>query len=1033
MARVDVRAAGGAGEAERLKPPSVLVILVAKDGAGWLPRCMRALARQTHPRMGVLAIDNGSTDRSADLLESALGRHRVVRMQSNLGFPGAVAQALCSELARHADYVLFLHDDTQLAPDAVALLVDVAERVEDAGVVGPKILDWEDPRILREIGLSADRFGHPYSPLEEGEVDHGQYDRIREALFVSSSAMLVSREAWMRVGPPDHRLTSQYEDLDFCWRARLAGFRVLVAPAAVARHREATLRGERDGSASGRAVYDRERAALASILKNYRAIALWWILSLYFLQGLGRLAILAVTRRWKVASQVVAAWGWNAANLDGTLKLRRHVQAIRTVSDRRVKTSMVPTWTWLRRPRRGAFRPRLRWPSIRQGERVEAERQGLVRFFIARPAAAAWALSALLAVVAYRHLFGASPLVGGALAAFPSSPFAFFRELVSGVRHTGLGGTEAASPSLGLLGLGSVATFGHPALLQKILLLGLPAGAGLGCYRSVRRVTRYPVAAIVAGACYGLSAAVLWAFSEGRLAELVFLAGVPWLALKVFGAFDRDSPAPMARWLVRTGIGMALLGSFFPGVALAAGVLLVAAVVVPTRDAPRFRELARFGGAVAVGAVLLFPLTLELVRSAGTGLAEAAGTSGFEALARLSLGTAPGSSLSAYYLPAAATLALVFVEGPAARLAARAGLASALSVYLAWLSAAGHLPQAMSNPAAYVGVAAFGYALLVGLGLTALLPRMARASLRVRHLGAGVMVAVLAAGLCGQVFHSAKANWGIGGPGRLAAGYPVVRDAPGSSTRILWLGSLRSDVLPAPGGAPAGEVPAGSASVRFAITGSSGASILDLARPARGSGYDYLRQALVQILAGKTHHGGALLGPLGVRYIAAASGDLPGEALRKLARQADLDAVPAEGLIVLENAKALPPAGLIGEMDWVRAARSGRLAGVVRLPAPAAQPLSSRGDVVTGPSTYESGLVLLSQQFDPRWRLVATGRAAERPSRAFGWALGFRSPDHGRALEVRYRGQRARSLEIALLCLLWLPAAWLTRTRVRRE
>src|SRR5207247_8444887 len=134
-----------------------------------------------------------------------------------------------------------------LDPEGIWRMVEVAHRIEGVGIVGPKVVDWDDPSILREVGLSTDRFGYPYSPLEQDEIDHGQYDRVREVLFVSSCAMLVSREALRRAGPPDERLAPFHEDLDFCWRTRLAGFRVLMSPRALARHRGASLRGERTG------------------------------------------------------------------------------------------------------------------------------------------------------------------------------------------------------------------------------------------------------------------------------------------------------------------------------------------------------------------------------------------------------------------------------------------------------------------------------------------------------------------------------------------------------------------------------------------------------------------------------------------------------------------------------------------------------------------------------------------------------------------------------------------------------------------
>src|SRR6266567_8417311 len=245
MARAEIGASHATATAEPTVTSNVLVVLVSRDGRGWLRRCLASLARQTYERLGVVAVDNDSTDGSAELLEASLGADRVVRLAENRGFPGAVAEALRLPAASKADHVLLLHDDTLLAPEAISRLVEASRGMDGGGVVGPKILDAEDPKVLSEIGLSADRFGYPFSPLEKDEIDQGQYDRVREVLYVSSAAMLVSREVFERIGGLDERFVARQEDLDFCWRARLAGFRVLWTPRAVALHHGATVRGER--------------------------------------------------------------------------------------------------------------------------------------------------------------------------------------------------------------------------------------------------------------------------------------------------------------------------------------------------------------------------------------------------------------------------------------------------------------------------------------------------------------------------------------------------------------------------------------------------------------------------------------------------------------------------------------------------------------------------------------------------------------------------------------------------------------------
>jgi GT2 family glycosyltransferase len=1033
MAQVETRSPHAARSAKRDKPPSVLVVLVVKDGARWLRQCLLALSRQTHPRISVLAIDNGSVDGSADMLESALGSSRVIRLPSNAGFSAAVGEGLRSELADQADYALVLHDDSVLAPDAVAGLVEAAQRIQGAGIVGPKIVDWDDPRVLRDIGQSADRFGYPYSPLEEGEIDQGQYDRIREVLFVSSCAMLVSRHTWGRIGPPDERLIRDQEDLDFCWRARVAGFRVLMTPRAVARHRGATLRGERAGPSRAEAQYHRERVALLAILKNYGLLSLLWILPAHLAQGTLRVASLVVARRFEDAFQVLAAWGWNLAHLPGTLRRRVQTQAMRTVPDRSVRRTMAPAWIRVRRLIQAGTQALL--PDLGEAPAGGplAVRARVARLVGAHPVATASAMGLMLAAVAYRHLLGHSPLAGGGISAFPAAPSDFFREFLSGLRHTGLGGMDPASPALGFLGMGSILALGSPALLQKVLLLGLPAAAAVGCYRAVRPHTGATVPAVVAAACYGLSGILLWAVSEGRLPVLVFLAGLPWLAEKVRVAFDRDRHSNPLKWVAGAGLGLAVLVSFFPATVLALGVVLLSCLLVPSGRWMRRRGAAMTAGAVGTAAILALPVTIGLLRSGGLGLTDQAGAPDFLELARLSPGGAPGDWPTGLFLPAAAAAALLFVSGRHGPTAVRAALAATLSVYLAWGSAAGYLPVPLSNPVAYLGVAGLGFAVLVGLGLTVLTSGVASESFGHRQVGAGLIGALLLAGLAAQGFQAARGSWAVGTPERVPAAYSLVAQASSTPYRVLWIGDPGGDAFPAPGGLPDGTVPAGPASVRFAVRGPAGSSALDVGRSPAGSGYSSLREALTEILGGQTRHGGALLGPFAIRYVVAEPADLPPRALRMLLRQFDLDVVPAGGLRIFQNSKAVPLAGQIEDPAWLSAAEKGGQGSVISLDAPRATPLRERedGQVYAGVGARGPALALLSEQFGSGWSLTSNDGGSSPARPAFGWATGFDLPAGQAPYELRFGGQGPRTLLMSLLVLLWVSALWLTRRPVR--
>ena len=192
-----------------------------------------------------------------------------------------------------------------------------------------------------------------------------------------------------------------------------------------------------------------------------------------------------------------------------------------------------------------------------------------------------------------------------------------------------------------------------------------------------------------------------------------------------------------------------------------------------------------------------------------------------------------------------------------------------LCLYLGWGSAAGWLPAGLTNAVAYLGLAAFSFALLIGLGLASLFEDVQTATFGYRQLGAAAMTLVVGLGLVGQAWQAGLGAWTIGDPDRVPAAYSLVADAGGPPSRVLWLGSPGDGELVAPGGVAQGTVDAGPASVRFAVGGPAGATALDIGRPPAGPGYAALRRALVAALSGAERHAGSLLAPFAVRCIVA--------------------------------------------------------------------------------------------------------------------------------------------------------------------
>jgi GT2 family glycosyltransferase len=1009
--------------------PSVLAIVVVRDGAAWIRRTLSSLARQTHPRFGVLAVDNASSDGSSEILEELLGPRRVMKLSEDHGFPGAIRRALELPAAAEADYVVFLHDDAALEPDAVALLVEEAARVEGTGIVGPKILDWNKPEVLLEVGFAADRLGYAHSPLEPGEIDQRQYDAPREVLFVSSAAMLVSREAWQRAGTPDERMRPCQADLEFCWRVRLAGFRVLVNPKAVAFHRMAGARIERPRSHEVPERYHADRTALAALLANERIVTLLWVLPLFAALGIGRLIASLFARRFDLSGQMLAAWGWNVIHLPGTIRRRARTQAVRRVRDHEITRFMTPAGSrlegWLRQG--SAILTGSRAAAVEEGEEPEVAPLGhrVVSVLVAHPVAVAMIIGIPLTLLAFRGVLFVPHIEGGAYPTMPGTSAAFFREFTAPWRTTAFGGASSASPALLVLGSLSFLLFGNVPFLGRLLVAGAPLVSGWSCYAAMRRLALSPVAAMAAAASYGLSALTLWSASEGRVASIALLVALPWLWSRFLTAFGSERPTSVSRWIVGTAMGLAAAASFFPGILLSAALLILPWLIVPEQGGSRLRGLGLSLSAAAVAAALIFPFTWTLAQSGDGGLLHA-GRADFASLLRLSPGHAPGSGLTALFLPVAALVSFALVEGRLTRAAARSLAITVVAIPLAWLAAAGYLPAPADVPVAYLAAAALAMATLVGTAAGAIVSTARRTAFGTRQLAVASLATIVILGLSAQALSIIPGSWGVG-EHRVAPAWAVVATDEQTSFRVLWLGPDDGTTLPAPAGDPDGVVRAGGVTLAYAVTGDGGRSALRLGLPAGGQAFESLETALGAVLSGRIRHAGAALAPFAIRYVVAEPTSLDPRAGTRLAQQVDLDLVQREGgLLLYRSEVALPRAGVLPSEDAAAAAERSDLLAPAAISSGTAAPLRREGSGWLGTiPDPEAGVVYVADQFDDGWSGEEAG-ADLRPFPAFGWALAFEAGPG----EVRIQPDGMPwTLQLGGLAVLWALALWVVRRR----
>jgi GT2 family glycosyltransferase len=198
------------------------------------------LSEQTRPVDAFIGVDTRSRDNSAALLDRAFGEANVTSFQQGRSGMGDAVKAGLAALApwdpdrtgSDAEWIWLLHDDAAPAPEALAELLHAVERAPSVTVAGCKQLDWNATRRLMDVGLSTSRWAERLTLIDADELDQGQYNGRSDTFAVNSAGMLVRRDVWEELGGFDPALPGTGDDVDFCWRNRLAGHRVVVVPTA---------------------------------------------------------------------------------------------------------------------------------------------------------------------------------------------------------------------------------------------------------------------------------------------------------------------------------------------------------------------------------------------------------------------------------------------------------------------------------------------------------------------------------------------------------------------------------------------------------------------------------------------------------------------------------------------------------------------------------------------------------------------------------------------------------------------------------
>lgn len=308
--------------------PFVTLLVLNYNGKKYLPSCLESLFKTDYPKFEVIVVDNCSSDGSVEFIKKGYPNVKIIQNGENLGYACAINSAM--EMIE-SEYVVFLNNDIVVEPDWLKQLI-LYVCMKDVAAVNPKILFLGNEKVVNAAGGNCDVYGVGWN-RGNGEFDKGQYERVEEVFYVNGAAMLTKKSVWKDVGAFDERYFLYGEDLDWCWRARLKGYKLLYVPSAKIYHQ---WRGSR-----GAIIEFLEKHWIANFLKNYSLKTICVLFPRYLaLKFLKALWLIKNGRGFKEKFAVSLALLWNLANFKDTWLKHLIVQASRKISDEEIQKCM---------------------------------------------------------------------------------------------------------------------------------------------------------------------------------------------------------------------------------------------------------------------------------------------------------------------------------------------------------------------------------------------------------------------------------------------------------------------------------------------------------------------------------------------------------------------------------------------------------------------------------------------------------------------------------------------------------------------
>lgn len=204
--------------------PKVLIIILNWNGWKDTLVCLQSVQRINYPNFRVLVVDNGSSDESVAEIRRAFPNVDLLETGKNLGYAGGNNAGIAHAMNEQAAFILLLNNDTIVDPDILTAFVGAASVYPAAGIFGAKSYYYSKPEIVWALGGKWDRGNTEIMFIGKDEHDSVvPYTQPFEVEYVIGCALFCRVDMIQNIGMMEEAFFLNFEEMDWCYRARAAG------------------------------------------------------------------------------------------------------------------------------------------------------------------------------------------------------------------------------------------------------------------------------------------------------------------------------------------------------------------------------------------------------------------------------------------------------------------------------------------------------------------------------------------------------------------------------------------------------------------------------------------------------------------------------------------------------------------------------------------------------------------------------------------------------------------------------------------